>query len=293
LKLKIKFKSGEDRKYSLYKNGSEIENKSNCGETAEVSISNFYGIYKLTINSSCIISGTKLTLADGTKKNVEDITPEDQLLVFNHETGKVEVAPGYIIVRDDYSCYERTILCMHLSDDTTISICDAHRFYDVTLKEYVEIKYHNVDDYINHKLLKIKYENDNTIFEEVTFTSYEFVRMKVEIFSPVTFKNINIITDDLLTAAAGNLGGLFNYFEIGDNYQYDSEKMAEDILTYGLYTYEEFYQELPEEIQEFMTEELFECFNGQYFKVVIGKEIMSFEDIVSMILDYCSQLKEI
>ena len=56
--------------------------------------------------------------------------------------------------------------------------------------------------------------------------------------------------------------------------------MEEDILTYGLYTYEEFNAIIP------LPELVFEAFNGQYLKVLIGKGLITFEEIAALLNRY-------
>ena len=48
-------------------------------------------------NNDCVLKGTKIALADGTKKNVEDITYSDVLLVWDFDNGKFASAkPAWI-----------------------------------------------------------------------------------------------------------------------------------------------------------------------------------------------------
>ena len=102
---------------------------------------------------------------------------------------------------------------------------------------------------------------DNNPFENNN-TPLQIVLKHTNRLREVLTKTISAPTDgfdynNILSAPGGNLEGLFNYFEIGDGYKYDTDKMQEDISNYGLFTYEEFYNQLPDEIKEFMTEELF------------------------------------
>ena len=65
------------------------------------------------------------------------------------------------------------------------------------------------------------------------------------------------------------------YFEIGDNMKYDEEKKQADIEQYGLYTYEDF--------ADYVTEEQFIAFNGPYLKVLVGKGVLTYEEILNLI----------
>jgi len=61
---------------------------------------------------------------------------------------------------------------------------------------------------------------------------------------------------------------------------YDQTSMAQDISTYGLYTYEEFSNIIP------IPELVFNAFNGQYLKVAIGKGITALNEIADLLDRY-------
>lgn len=42
--------------------------------------------------SPCLLKGTKITLADRSEKNIEDLTYDDELLVWNFDEGKLDKA---------------------------------------------------------------------------------------------------------------------------------------------------------------------------------------------------------
>ena len=63
---------------------------------------------------------------------------------------------------------------------------------------------------------------------------------------------------------------------------YDQTSMAQDISTYGLYTYEEFSSIIP------IPELVFNAFNGQYLKVAIGKGITTLQEIQNLLNRYMS-----
>ena len=56
--------------------------------------------------------------------------------------------------------------------------------------------------------------------------------------------------------------------------------MAQDISTYGLYTYEEFSNIIP------IPELVFNAFNGQYLKIAIGKGITTLDEIQALLERY-------
>jgi len=54
--------------------------------------------------------------------------------------------------------------------------------------------------------------------------------------------------------------------------------MQKDIETYGLYTYEDFAEYIPEEV--------YNAFPAAYLKVSVGKGYLTFDDILAMIERY-------
>lgn len=76
-----------------------------------------------------------------------------------------------------------------------------------------------------------------------------------------------------------DITGWFDYFEIGDNMKYDESQMQADIEIYGLYTYEDF-------VHTGITYEQFLAFNGPYLKVLVGRGVLTFEDIEQLIQNY-------
>ena len=68
------------------------------------------------------------------------------------------------------------------------------------------------------------------------------------------------------------IAGLFNIFEVDtDIMAYNAEMMAQDIEEYGLFTYDDF--------EDLIPEVAYEVFNGDILKVAIGKGMLTWEDI--------------
>jgi intein/homing endonuclease len=77
------------------------------------------------VTHNCFPAGTKITLADGTQKNIEDLTLTDKLLTFNEATGeKTEGAIGNIIKKKEH------LLIRHKTDDgNEVKSTALHKFY--------------------------------------------------------------------------------------------------------------------------------------------------------------------
>ena len=221
-----------------------------------------------SFKESCIAAGTLITLADGTQKKVEDLTMDDVLLVFNHETGEYEAAGIIFIENDGYDYYN--VINLTFSNGTTTKIIYEHALFDLTLNKYVYITEENCTDFVGHEFAL----QSGDTFERVTLTDAYVAEEYTGCYSLVTVYHLNYFIDGLFSIPGG-ITGLFNIFEYGDDLVYDQEKMQADIEKYGLYTYEDFAEIVPEEI--------YNAFPAAYFKVSIGKGLMTWDDILKYI----------
>ena len=261
-----------------YKNASYTVTNDTTGSSITVSSDKFtMPASDVTIkgtaeeDKSCVVSGTLLTLADGTQKKVEDLLDTDMLLVFNHETGKFESAPIIFVDRDEWKYYD--IVNLEFSNGTKTRLIYEHGYFDLTLNKYVYITEANYKDYIGHEFAF--YDGDKV--NNVTLTNSYITNEYVGCYSPVTAYHLNYFVDGMLSMPGG-IEGLFNIFDYNDDMTYDIEKMNEDIEKYGLYTYEDFKDYLPYEV--------YLAFPGPYLKVSVEKGYITFEEIIGYIEQY-------
>lgn len=223
---------------------------------------------------SCIPSGTSIILADGSIKKVEDLTLNDLLLVYNHETGKFEASPIVFIDDDGWTYYD--IVNLKFSNGTITRLIYEHGYFDVTLNKYVYIDEYNYRDYIGHEFV---YTNGSTI-EYVTLVDSYITNEYVGCYSPVTAVHLNYIVDGMLSMPGG-IDGIFNIFEYGEGLKYDESLMQQDIEKYGLMEYEA--------LADYVPYEMFYAFNAKYFNVAIGKGLITFDEIISYVEKYLSR----
>lgn len=157
---------------------------------------------------SCFVEGTKITLADGSTKNVEDITYDDELLVWDFYNGKLNSAkPIWIMVERVANCYKKVIL-----DDGTILrlVGDGgkcHRVYDVD-----EQKFRYANECVGHRV----YKQDGSI---ATIVSCEIVEEQVKYYNLTTDKYLDCFAEGVLTGSRLN-----NMYHIGKGMKYDSNE---------------------------------------------------------------------
>ena len=219
-------------------------------------------------NTGCLAAGTLITLADGTQKPVELLTGEENLLVWNLETGTYDVAP--IVFVDSDPIANCDVIHAQFSNGSDVEIVYEHGFFDLTLEKYVYINEATLNDYVGHEFV-VRGDCLNNTWE-TAFLSNTWVEERITVvYSPVTYKHLCYFTNDMLSMPGG-IDGLFNIFDVDTTRMaYDQVKMAEDIAQYGLFTYSDYEGIIPEMA--------YEAFNGAWLKVAIGKGLLTWEDI--------------
>lgn len=221
-------------------------------------------------NGGCVTPDTLVTLADGSKVRVDSLTGNEELLVWNHETGTLDKAPVAYIVNHDKKVEEKEILHLYFSNGDEIRIIGEHVFFDATLGKYVAIDLSNVEQYIGHKFVGLG--DELMQIELVKADKYTEVTSAYEV---VSYKHLTCFTNNILSTSA-YLDKLLNIFDIDlSTMTYTAEKVQQDIETYGLYTYADF--------EGLISEEAFELYNAQYLKIAVGKGYITWDDILDLI----------
>ena len=77
------------------------------------------------VTHNCFPAGTKITLSDGSEKNVEDLTLQDKLLTWNEKTG--ELVEG--VIGDIVKKKKNSLIHLTTEDGTSIKSTPLHKFY--------------------------------------------------------------------------------------------------------------------------------------------------------------------
>lgn len=220
----------------------------------------------------CIVEGTLITMADGTKKKIEDLSVGDLILVLNHETGKLEASPLLFNAHAELQKDTYTIIKLKFSNGNVLEIAGSHTIFDYTLLQYIQLNTFNVDNYIGHQFVS---NSSNSL---ITLIDYEIYEKECRIYSPASVYHLNFFANDILMMPAipNEYNGWFNYFELNSDLTYNEYQMNKDIETYGLFTYEEFVEFIGFEISE----DTFNAIPLKYFKVSLGKGLTTKEEII-------------
>ena len=218
-------------------------------------------------NVTCITKDALVTLANGTQTRAENLHIGDLLKTWSFETGGWVIEP--IIFLEEIKDVEATIIKVKFDDNSHIDICWAQGFFDADLLDYFIINIENYEDVIGRRVLAFNGETpvkktivDVVVEEQFTSTyeihtghGYQFVANNVLTIEPLINEHV--------------------WFTVNEDYKYDEELMRQDLETYGVLPYEVF--------ADYVTEEQYDLFNGQYLAVPIGKGYFTFEELMEII----------
>ena len=147
------------------------------------------------VESPCFLRGTKLTLADGTTKNIEDLTYEDELLTWDFDEGKPS-AQKPVWIYKGYTNYYGVVefsngIILRVTGDSN---GNTHRLYDV-----VNGSFNYVNTLLGHEVIT---ENGG----KVTVDSYEIVDENVneEYYNIITEHDYNYYINGILASCSLN-----------------------------------------------------------------------------------------
>ena len=205
----ITIKMGEEDAYSNfeYNDSSHILTIHNVTDDIEITAS--------PSQSWCLVKGTKILLANGKYKNIEDIKYTDLLKVYDHVNGGLtEVYPIWIEEGRQGSKYRK----ISFSDGSYLKIVSNHSIYDVDKRTFIDAS--NDDECkIGTRVYKVK----NGKLEIVKVTKIEDIEDTVYYYNVVSTMYYNLIANDLLTAnwfstVASNVYGYEDNAIYGENY---------------------------------------------------------------------------
>ena len=221
---------------------------------------------------SCLAAGTLITLADGSKKAVEDLRKGDLVMSFDHLTGQITYREVIIVVKTSADLYYKNTFVF--SDGTELVTINEHGIFDLDLNKYVNIDHLNYEEYIGHRFVSVDTNGNLGIKTLVDVTTVCESGYKYDI---VTNGTLNYVAEDTLSVTHV-LVDIINTFDFGDNLMYDQEKMMADIETYGLYTYDEW--------EEYCDVSVFDEYNIPVMHIGVCKGLYTKEYIIGLINTY-------
>lgn len=222
-------------------------------------------------SGGCFAKGTPILLADGSYKNIENLTYSDPIMTWNFYTGEYEAQPLSILV--DHGEEEYKVTDLQFENGNVVSIIADHGFFDWDLNKYVYLTADNYEAYIGHRfaLSELGGFSPVKLVDGCTYTK------TTNAYSLTSVQNYNAIANGVLTAPPP--GEFYNWVEMGERLRFDVEAFDADVERYGLYGFEAFE---PYGIPY----ETFVAFNGPYLKIPVEKGIFDFDFIIDLFNQY-------
>jgi len=218
--------------------------------------------------ASCLAAGTRITMADGTTKKVEDIQEGDLVRTFDHEAGKISSAPICLAWKGDH---KESPLCMSFASGKTLSIVGTHDLLLENTRKYVRVNEGNVASYVGKRF----YNAETGTWDALV--SYKMGE-PVDFYCPYTKGHINCVAEGMLTLP-DDVDYLMNIYELDANLKADAAQLAADIAQYGLFDVVKEWPELTRYHQ------LIEDLGSRYYYISIGKGLIP-ESYLAVDRDY-------
>lgn len=139
----------------------------------------------------CLGEGTKVLLANGTYKKIEDINYKDLLAVWSYDTGKIAYEyPIWIEKKHTSRKYQLNTF----SDGTTLKTLGFHGIFSVDDNEFI-----SVDNYDKFKIGTTVYKVKDNKLKKVKVKNIEQVNETINYYHVVSSRYYNIIANDFLT----------------------------------------------------------------------------------------------
>lgn len=194
-----------------------------------------------TTSCFCLASGTKINLRNKKFKNIEEISYEDEILVWNFDEAKFDYAkPLWIKKKETTNKY----ILLKFDDGSILKTIDQHRIFNKQKKMFT----YPMTNYT--PIGTISFNNKG---EEIKLISKEYVEEEVEFCNVITKHHINLFSNNVLTSCRFN-----NLYPI-ENMKFKKEERKKqerknfnisDEYFYGLRIEEQQYS--PEDVEKYV-----------------------------------------
>ena len=179
-------------------------------------------------STSCFVEGTKIRLADGGYKNVEDIDYDDLLMVYDHENGGVTYEyPIWIEKGKKASVYQKTTF----SDGSYLNTYGLHSVFSYDKMNFVNVL--DKDNFhVGTRIVKIDEFGRQKI---VKVTKIEQIHEDINYYHVSSTRYHNVLANDVLTTDGT---GVTTYlYSFKDDLTWGSDR--DEFLAKGdIFTYE-------------------------------------------------------
>ncbi len=221
----------------------------------------------LNMDQCCLAAGTRITMADGTTKLIEDIQLGDLVRTFDHETGAISSAQICLAWKGETK--ERS-LNLTFASSKKIAIIGSHDLLLENTRKYVRVNSGNVASYVGKRF----YNAETSTWDELV--SYDMSKDLVDYYCIYSAKHLNCVAEGMLTCP-DDVDFFLNIYELDTHLKADADQLAADIAQYGLY---DIAQRFPEyaEYKEQMNNLGF-----QYIYIAMGKGLVTRDELLALL----------
>ena len=284
--IKITFSNGCKQSW-WYFTDSKDKTLSNISSGIAFTITkDIKAIYKCTDQHSCTAAGTLVTMADYSQKKIEDLTPEDVVLVFEHETGKFVGKQIAMFAHYEDEWRDMDVLELIFDNNEKLKVIRQHCLFSIEENRYVCITESNVNEYIGKHFVSIEFVDGNPVLRTTKLIGYDLYKEYTHAFSFTPCGEFNSITENILSSSMTiDLIQLLNLFDYNEDLSYDMSTLEEDIEMYGLVDYSEY--------EEVLSKEIFDMYNVKYYKIFAAKGRLDLTIFNYFALSYTDLINEI
>jgi hypothetical protein len=218
--------------------GSGYSYSSSSGAVSIPSVTGDITISGTATRNICLVKGTKILLADGTYKNIENINYDDLLLVYSYDTGKFTYEYP-IWLEQTHTINGYTLITF--SDGSTLKAVGFHGIYNYDLNRFVSID--NPKEFNIGSSVAI-INSDHTGFNKVKVVSIKYIKKTVNYYHVVSTRYYNVIANNFLTTDGTVI--LSNLYGFNNNITWPDIRNNIMSNQTNLYDYSDFSDIIPE-----------------------------------------------
>jgi intein/homing endonuclease len=200
--------------YNLHVNGIDTQTDDSYGIGHNYYVNDILVHNKVVNPYSCFVAGTKVTMADGTEKNIEDVQVGEKVVIYDELIGAKFTSPVTMTLH--HPSASQDIYTITLDDGTVLKPNQDHPLYEAGTKTYVTTPafadaFHNGKNPLLQKL-------DGSIHS----------------VSTITKKGMSVPTYNLHVAGIDNNPNMVSVAGIGHNYYANGILVHNNMIT-GLF----------------------------------------------------------